>query len=45
MDILDKIKAYKLDHIAACKAERPLADIEATARAASPTRGFANACK
>ncbi|SMX31531.1 indole-3-glycerol phosphate synthase TrpC [Octadecabacter ascidiaceicola] len=42
MDILDKIKAYKLDHIAACKAARPLADVEASARAASPTRGFAN---
>ncbi|MDB2368988.1 indole-3-glycerol phosphate synthase TrpC [Octadecabacter sp.] len=42
MDILDKIKAYKLDHIATCKAERPLADVEAAARAASPTRGFAN---
>ncbi len=41
MDILDKIKAYKLDHIAACKADRPLSDVEAAARAASPTRGFA----
>ncbi|AGI67838.1 indole-3-glycerol phosphate synthase TrpC [Octadecabacter antarcticus 307] len=42
MDILDKIKAYKLDHIAACKQARPLADLEITARAASPTRGFAD---
>lgn len=42
MDILDKIKAYKLDHIAACKTARPLVDVEAAARAASPTRGFAN---
>jgi len=41
MDILDKIKAYKLDHIAACKAARPLSEVEAAARAASPTRGFA----
>ena len=42
MDILDKIKAYKLDHIAACKQARPLADVETAARAASPTRGFAD---
>ena len=42
MDILDKIKAYKLDHVAACKQARPLSDIEAAARTASPTRGFAN---
>jgi len=42
MDILDKIKAYKLDHIAACKQAVPLADVEAAARAASPTRGFAD---
>jgi indole-3-glycerol phosphate synthase len=42
MDILDKIKAYKLDHIAACKLARPLAEIETAARAASPTRGFAD---
>lgn len=42
MHILDKIKAYKLDHIAACKTARPLADVEAAARAASPTRGFAD---
>ncbi|MEL6958285.1 MAG: indole-3-glycerol phosphate synthase TrpC [Pseudomonadota bacterium] len=41
MDILDKIKAYKLDHIAACKAARPMSDVEADARTASPTRGFA----
>ena len=42
MDILDKIKAYKLDHIAACKAARPLSGVEADARTASPTRGFAD---
>ena len=42
MDILDKIKAYKLDHIAACKAARSLGDVEAAARSASPTRGFAS---
>ena len=39
--VLDKIKAYKLDHVAACKAARPLSDVEAAARDASPTRGFA----
>lgn len=43
MDILDKIKTYKLDEIAAAKAARPLADVEAAARAASPPRGFARA--
>ena len=40
MDILDKIKAYKLDEIRAQKAERPLAMLEADARQASPVRGF-----
>ncbi|KGJ05940.1 indole-3-glycerol phosphate synthase [Paracoccus halophilus] len=43
MDILDRIKAYKLDEIAAAKSARPLADIEAAARAAGPLRGFAQA--
>ena len=38
--ILDKIKAYKLQEIAARKAQRPLADIEAAAREAGPVRGF-----
>ena len=33
MDILDKIKSYKLDEIAAAKAARPLSGIEAAARA------------
>lgn len=42
MDILDKIKAYKLEHVAACKQARPLSDVEAAARTASPTRGFAD---
>lgn len=43
MDILDKIKSYKLEEIAAAKAARPLAEVEAAARAAGPTRGFADA--
>lgn len=43
MHILDKIKAYKLDEIAAAKAARPLADVESAARNATPTRGFAAA--
>ncbi|MDO5656941.1 MAG: indole-3-glycerol phosphate synthase TrpC [Paracoccus sp. (in: a-proteobacteria)] len=38
MDILDKIKAYKLDEIAAAKAARPLSRIDAEA-----PRGFADA--
>ncbi|WP_424942790.1 indole-3-glycerol phosphate synthase TrpC [Aliiroseovarius crassostreae] len=41
--VLDKIKAYKLEHVAACKARRPLSDVEAAARDAAPTRGFAKA--
>ncbi|MDF9302644.1 hypothetical protein P5P81_08970 [Tritonibacter mobilis] len=39
--ILDKIKAYKLEEVAADKAAKPLADVEAEARAADPVRGFA----
>ena len=38
--VLDRIKAYKVDEIAAAKAARPLANLEADARAASPVRGF-----
>ena len=41
--ILEKIKAYKLEHIAACKESRPLEEIEAIARSASPVRPFADA--
>ena len=41
--ILDKIKAYKLEHIAACKAQVPLAEIEARAKDAPAPRGFAEA--
>jgi indole-3-glycerol phosphate synthase len=40
--VLDRIKAYKLEEIAARKAARPLAEVEA-ARAAPPVRGFAEA--
>lgn len=43
MNILDKIKAYKLDDVAARKLATPLVDIEARAKAAAPVRGFANA--
>jgi indole-3-glycerol phosphate synthase len=43
--ILDKIKAYKLDEIAAAKAARPLAGVEADARAADPVRPFGAALK
>lgn len=40
MDILDRIRAYKLEEIAAAKAARPLSGVEAAARAAGPVRGF-----
>lgn len=43
MDILDRIKAYKLDEIASAKKARPLAGVEAAAREAPPPRGFAEA--
>ena len=42
-NVLDKIKAYKLEEVAARKANRPLVEVEATANAASPVRGFADA--
>ncbi|WP_425070504.1 indole-3-glycerol phosphate synthase TrpC [Sagittula sp. S175] len=41
--ILDKIKAYKLEEVAADKAAKSLAEVEAEARAASPVRPFAAA--
>ena len=41
--ILDRIKAYKLEEIAADKATKPLEAVEADARAASPVRPFAMA--
>ncbi|MEM9708788.1 MAG: indole-3-glycerol phosphate synthase TrpC [Pseudomonadota bacterium] len=43
--ILDKIKAYKLDEITRAKAARPLAALEAAAKAAEAPRGFAAALK
>ncbi|MEQ9519969.1 MAG: indole-3-glycerol phosphate synthase TrpC [Parvibaculum sp.] len=44
-DILEKIKTYKLEEIAAAKQAIPLSALEETAKAASPVRGFANALK
>ncbi|MFY0691390.1 MAG: indole-3-glycerol phosphate synthase TrpC [Paracoccaceae bacterium] len=41
--ILEKIKAYKLEEVAARKAERPLAELELAAQQADAPRGFANA--
>ena len=41
MHILDRIKAYKLEEIAAAKAVRPLAQITEAAHAAPPVRPFA----
>ena len=41
--VLDKIKAYKLEEVAADKARVPYAEVEAAAKEASPTRGFADA--
>ena len=38
--VLDKIKAYKLEEVAAAKVARPISEVEAAARAADPTRGF-----
>ncbi|GAA3853027.1 indole-3-glycerol phosphate synthase TrpC [[Pseudomonas] carboxydohydrogena] len=42
-DILQKIERYKREEIAAAKAARPQAEIEAAARRAAPARGFAKA--
>jgi indole-3-glycerol phosphate synthase len=40
MDILERIRAYKLDEIAAAKRAVPLAAVEAAARGAGAVRGF-----
>ena len=39
-DVLTRICDDKRDHVAACKAARSMADVEALARTASPPRGF-----
>ena len=44
-DTLDAIVADKRKHVAACILRRPLADIEARAKAADAPRGFASALK
>ena len=44
-NVLDRIKAYKLEEVAADKAVKSLHDVEDEARAASAPRGFANALK
>lgn len=41
--ILEQIRAYKLEEIAAARAERPLSVLEGEARAAPPVRPFARA--
>jgi indole-3-glycerol phosphate synthase len=40
MDILDRIRAYKLEEIAARKAAHPVSVVEGAARAAGPVRPF-----
>ncbi|MBE0413291.1 indole-3-glycerol phosphate synthase TrpC [Yoonia sp.] len=42
MDILNKIKKYKLEEVAARKQEVSLSEVEARAQAAPPVRGFAD---
>lgn len=44
-NVLDRIKAYKLEEVAADKAVKPLSAVEEEAREASPARGFFNALK
>ncbi len=43
--VLDRIKAYKLEEVAADKAQVSLADVEAKAKAADPVRPFGAALK
>jgi indole-3-glycerol phosphate synthase len=43
--ILDKIKAYKLEEVAAAKAARPRSAVEEAARAAPRVRGFGTALR
>ncbi len=42
-NVLDKIKAYKLEEVAARKRKTPLSQVEEAARSADPVRGFATA--
>ncbi len=42
-DILNRIRAYKLEEVAAARAAHPPEEIQARARDAGPTRGFAAA--
>lgn len=44
-NVLDRIKAYKLEEIAAAKKAKPIADLEVSARAVEAPRGFAKALK
>ena len=44
-DTLTRIVADKRAHVAACKAARPLSRVDATARTASPPRGFLQALR
>ncbi|RED13225.1 indole-3-glycerol phosphate synthase TrpC [Pontivivens insulae] len=44
-NVLDRIKAYKLEEVAARKAQRPLAEVEAAAKSASPVRDFEGALR
>ena len=43
--ILEKIKAYKLDHIAACKEARPIEQVEEEAEDTPTPRGFIDALR
>lgn len=43
--VLDRIKAYKLEEVAAAKAARPRSEIDAAAAAAPPIRPFAGALR
>ncbi|MGB0659939.1 MAG: indole-3-glycerol phosphate synthase TrpC [Mangrovicoccus sp.] len=43
--ILDRIKAYKLEEVAERKAARPMAEVEAAAKAAAPLRDFVGALR